>query len=227
MKKYVFILVLSMCWAAPIQTAKAQAANPWAAIIKAAVKRVVRAVDLLIQRRQNAVIRLQNAQKVLENTMSRLQLDQIADWVRKQRDLYKEYYEELKKVKVVVAYYFRIKEIAEKQGLIVEQYRKAWQLFQNDRHFTLQELAYMQEVYTGILEETAKSVDVLTLAIKSFTTQMTDVKRLEIIDNAARQVDRIYDELLIFNKENQFLSLSRAKDEFDAKVTMELYGIDN
>lgn len=226
MNKSVFFVAMALCWLAPLQTADAQAANPWAAIIKAAVKRVVRAVDLLIQRRQNAVIRLQNAQKVLENTMSKLQLDQIADWVKKQRDLYQEYYQELRKVKAVIAYYFRIKEIAEKQGLIVEQYRKAFQLFEGDSHFTLQEIAYMQRVYSGILEETAKSVDVLTLVVTSFTTQMSDVKRLEIIDQAAKQVDEIYDELTLFNRENQFLSLSRAKDELDAKVTMQLYGID-
>ena len=225
MKKGVFFVVVCLCWFAPIQTADAQAANPWAAIIKAAIKRVVRAVDLLIQRRQNAVIRLQNAQKVLENTMSKLHLDEIADWVRKQRDLYREYYEELKKVKAVIAYYFRIKQIAEKQGLIVEEYRRAFQLFQQDGHFSPEEIAYMVKGYAGILEETAKSVDVLTLVVKSFTTQMSDVKRLEIIDQASKQVDQLYDELLIFNRENQFLSLSRAKDEFDAKVTMELYGI--
>ena len=56
-------------------SSEAQAANPWAAIIKAAIKKVVKAVDLMIQRRQNRVIRLQNAQKALENTMAKLKLE--------------------------------------------------------------------------------------------------------------------------------------------------------
>jgi len=223
-KRIIFIFILITAILAPV--GPAEAANPWAAVIKAAVKKVVKAVDLLIQRRQNAVIKLQNAQKALENTMAKLKLDEITDWVKRQRDLYKQYYEELKKVKAVISYYFRIKQIAEKQALIVEQYQKAWRLFQNDKHFTYEELAYMQKVYGGILEETSKNVDLLTLVVKSFATEMTDMKRLEIIEKASRQVDIVFDELSIFNRENQLLSLSRSKNEFEAKVVKELYGLD-
>nr|WP_295924720.1 conjugal transfer protein TraI [uncultured Dyadobacter sp.] len=223
MKKSVFILVLLAAMLAPAPAS--HAANPWAAVIKAAIKRVVRAVDLLIQRRQTAVIRLQNAQKALENTMAKLHLDEITDWVKKQRDLYKEYYEELKKVKAVIAYYFRIKQIADKQVLIVEQYQKAWSLFSNDKHFTAGELLYMQQVYTGILAESARNVDLLTLVVKSFTLQMTDAARLKIIDQAARQVDKVFDELETFNHENRLLSLTRAHSEQDAKWVKALYGL--
>lgn len=222
-KRIIFIFALLTATLLPVQ--QTQAAVPWAEIIKAIIRRVVKAVDLVIQRRQNAVIKLQNAQKALENTMAKLHLDEITDWVKKQRDLYKEYYDELKKVKAVISYYFRIKQIAEKEVLIIEQYQKAWRLFQNDKHFTAAELFYMQKVYDGILDETAKNVDLLSLVVKSFTTQMSDVKRLEIIDQAAKQVDKVYDELSSFNHENQLLSLSRAKNEFDAKVVKELYGL--
>lgn len=204
---------------------QAEAAIPWAEIIKKAVKRVVRAFDLLVQRRQNRQIRLQNAQKALENAMAKLKLDEIEEWVKKQRDLYREYYEELKKVKAVVSFYFRVKAIADKQAQIVKQYQTAWSLFQNDSHFKAQELAHMQSVYNGMLKQTASSVELLELVVKSFATQMTDVKRLEIIDRAAAAADQIYDELTRFNQENKLLSLSRARNEFDAKVTRELYGI--
>lgn len=222
-KRTLFILIFLTASLAPV--GKAEAANPWAAVIKAAVKKVVKAIDLMIQRRQNAVIKLQNAQKAVENTMAKLQLDEITDWVKKQRDLYKAYYEELKKVKTVISYYFRVKQIAEKEALIVSQYQKAWSLFSNDKHFSARELAYMAQVYTGILEETAKNVDLLTLVVKSFSTQMSDVKRLEIIETTATQVDKVYDELSSFNEENKLLSLSRSKNELDAKVIKELYDI--
>ena len=223
LKKILFILVVTFATTAPAGTA--QAAIPWAQIIKEAIKRVVKAVDLLIQRRQNAVIRLQNAQKALENTMAKLKLDEITDWVKKQRELYKEYYDELKKVKAVIAYYFRVKEVAQKQVLILDEYQRTWTLFQKDRHFTAAELYYMQKVYEGMLDETSKNVDLLTLVVKSFSTQMSDAKRLEIIDRAATQADKVYDELSSFTHENKLLSLSRANSEFDAKVVRELYGI--
>lgn len=222
-KKIMFVLLLVFASATPVK--QAEAAIPWAEIIKQAIKRVVRAMDLLVQRRQNRQIRLQNAQKALENTMAKLKLDEIEDWVKKQRDLYKEYYQELKKVKAVISYYFRIKAIADKQAAILKQYQTAWPLFRNDKHFTAQELGHMQNIYEGILAETGSCVELLELVVKSFTLQMTDVKRLEIIERAADATDQILDELNSFNQENKLLSLSRAKNEFDAKVVKSLYGL--
>lgn len=222
-KKALILTLLLLMATTPVK--EAQAAIPWAEIIKQAIKRVVRAFDLLVQRRQNRQIRLQNAQKALENAMATLKLDEIEQWVKKQRDLYKEYYDELKKVKAVVSYYFRVKAIADKQAQIVKQYQTAWSLFRNDKHFTAIETAQMEKVYIGILEETSRSVELLELVVKSFATQMSDVKRLEVIDRAAKAADQIYDELNTFNQENKLLSLSRARSEFDTKVTKELYDI--
>lgn len=218
-----FVLLLVFASATPVK--QAEAAIPWAEIIKQAIKRVVRAMDLLVQRRQNRQIRLQNAQKALENTMAKLKLDEIEDWVKKQRDLYKEYYQELKKVKAAISYYFRIKAVADKQAAILKQYQTAWSLFRNDKHFTAQELGHMRNIYEGILAETGRCVELLELVVKSFTLQMTDVKRLEIIERAADATDQILDELNSFNQENKLLSLSRAKNEFDAKVVKSLYGL--
>ena len=218
-----FVLLLVFASATPVK--QAEATIPWAEIIKQAIKRVVRAMDLLVQRRQNRQIRLQNAQKALENTMAKLKLDEIEDWVKKQRDLYKEYYQELKKVKAAISYYFRIKAVADKQAAILKQYQTAWSLFRNDKHFTAQELGHMRNIYEGILAETGRCVELLELVVKSFTLQMTDVKRLEIIERAADATDQILDELNSFNQENKLLSLSRAKNEFDAKVVKSLYGL--
>ncbi|WAC13257.1 conjugal transfer protein TraI [Dyadobacter pollutisoli] len=224
MRRKVFMIVFFI-FTATTPVKQAEAAIPWAQIIKEAVKRVVRAFDLLVQRRQNRQIRLQNAQKALENTMAKLKLDEIEDWVKKQRDLYEQYYQELKKVKAVVSYYFRVKAIADKQIQILRAYQSAWALFRNDAHFTAIERGHMQTVYQGMLAETARSVELLELVVKSFTTQMSDVKRLEIIDQAADRTDQILDELNAFSHENKLLSLSRAKNEVDAKVVKELYGI--
>ncbi|MCH5684244.1 hypothetical protein LWM68_08205 [Niabella sp. W65] len=54
-----------------------------------AVKKALRAADLAIQRLQNKTIGLQNAQKEVENTMSKLKLREISDWAEKQRGLLK------------------------------------------------------------------------------------------------------------------------------------------
>jgi hypothetical protein len=221
-KRILFISLLMFFTAAPAN--QAQAAG-WAAIIKAAIQRVVKAVDLMIQRRQNNVIRLQNAQKALENTMSKLKLDQITEWVSKQRELYRQYYDELKKVKSVIAYYFKIKQIAEKQLLILDICQNTARIYAADKHFSTQELSHIQQIHQGILLQSAQNTDVLILAVKSFATQMTDAARLELIEQTSDHIDELFEELISFNQQNQTLSLSRAKSDFDIKVTRQLYGI--
>ena len=118
MKKILAVVGLSMCCMfLPIQESKAQI--PIVDIIKAAVKKVIKAIDLQMQRLQNKTIWLQNAQKTLENKMSQLKLNEIKDWVEKQRKLYDDYFKELWKVKAALAYYNRVKDIIERQVQMV------------------------------------------------------------------------------------------------------------
>ena len=103
------ILLISI---APVQQTQAQI--PILDIIKAAVKKVIKAVDLKIQRLQNKTIWLQNAQKTLENQMSKLKLKEIGDWANKQKELYAKYFDELSKVKNAISTYQAVKHIISK-----------------------------------------------------------------------------------------------------------------
>jgi hypothetical protein len=221
MKKMAMILLLSFSLSlAPTQQSHAQIG-----IIKEILIKIIKAIDLAVQKVQNKTIWLQNAQKALENSMSKLKLDEISGWVEKQRTLYKDYFEELQKVKNIIAYYQRIKDLTQKNILLVEAYKKAFALFKQDQHFTTAEIAYMEKVYSGILEQSAKNIDQIFIVINSFSTQMSDAKRLEIIDGAAEQVDKNYADLVQFNTQNKLLSLHRSKDQQDIDVVRALYGI--
>lgn len=194
-------------------------------VVQEAIKAVINAMDLAVQRLQNKTIWLQNAQKTLENTMSKLKLDEITGWVEKQRNLYKDYFDELKKVKSLIAYYQRIKSITEKQLRLVETYKRGFTLFKKDKHFSDREIEYMGKVYTGIINESLKNLDQIFLVINSFSTQMTDAKRLEIINSAADRIDQNFTDLQQFNTQNQLLSLQRAKDLREIELVKALYGI--
>src|SRR6266542_3080946 len=193
-------------------------------IIKEGVKKVIVAVDLQIQRSQTKTIWLQNAQKVLENSMSQLKLTDIADWVEKQKDLYANYYQELWEVKSVIAYYQRVKEIIREQVELVNAYKQAFAVFQQDKNFTEDEISYMYKVYSGILDESVKSLDQILNVINAFTTQMSDAQRLAIIDDAAKRIDQNYSDIKEFNNENIKISLQRAKEYNDVDVEKR-YGI--
>lgn len=218
-------LICLLLISTPARPAEKTAALPILEIVKAVTKKVIKAIDLRIQKLQNKTIWLQNAQKQVENVLSKLKLDEISDWTQKQKDLYKGYYKELAKVKSIITYYQRIKEITKKQTRLVEEYERAWNLFKRDTHFKESEIAYMERVYTGILEESVKNIDQIFLILESFTTQMSDLKRLEIINKAGDQIDANYDDLTMFNQQNMLLSLQRAKTEADVIRVKQFYGI--
>lgn len=222
MRKVIFIFSLSFCMA-PAQ--KLQAQFVIADIIKAAVKKVIRAVDLNIQRIQNKTIWLQNAQKVVENELSKLKLTEIGDWAKKQKDLYGNYFEELWKVKNTLRTYQVVKDIVAQQFLIVQEYTRAFNLSKKDKNFTVAELDFIQKVYNGILEESLKNINQIQLVITAFSTQMTDAKRLEIIHDAADNMETNLADLRQFNQQNIRVSLQRAKERNDINVVKQLYGL--
>jgi len=224
-KKLIVCMICLLLVGTSARPAEKAAVLPILEIVKAVTKKVIKAIDLRIQRLQNKTIWLQNAQKQVENVLSKLKLDEISDWTQKQRDLYKGYYEELAKVKSIITYYQRIKEITKKQTKLVQEYERAWNLFKQDTHFKDSEIQYMERVYNGILEESVKNIDQIFLILDSFATQMSDLKRLEIINKAADQIDSNYDDLKMFNQQNILLSLQRAKTEADVNRVKEFYGI--
>jgi hypothetical protein len=222
MKKTVLSLLLCLCLSlAPTQRSQAFIFP----LVTAVIKKVIQAIDLAIQRLQNKTIWLQEAQKQLENTMSKLQLDKIADWVGKQKELYQEYYDELKKVKDIIQYYERIKSITRQQVQMVNAYKKAWATIQKDAHFTEAERRYMNRVYTGILDESVKNLDLVFTVLHSWSLSMTDAKRMEIIDQSADELDKNCADLMEFNRQNTWLSLSRARDQQDVNTLKHLYGL--
>ena len=218
MKKKIFIVALCCITYMPARSQLVE-------IIKAAVKKAIVAIDLKVQRLQNKTIWLENAQKVLENSMSKLKLGEISDWVGKQKDLYSQYYRELNKLKDIITYYQRIKDITQTQTRLVADYKRAFSLFKQDGHFTTGEIAYMAKVYSGIFSESVKNLDQILLVIHSYSLQMTDAARLNIIDRAADKIDQNFADLQQFNTQNEMLSLSRSKDEDDLQLVKALYGI--
>ncbi len=209
---------------ASVQQAKAQI--PIIDIIKAAVKKVIIAADLKIQRLQNKTIWLQNAQKTLENKMSKLKLTEISDWSKKQKELYTKYFDELWKVKNAIVSYQAVRDIIKKQIQLVQEYSKAFNLAKQDKNFTPEEINYMQQVYTGILDESLKNIDQVQMVINAFATQMSDARRLDIIHAAGNNIEQNITDLRQFNQQNIKISLQRSKERNDIAVVKKLYGLE-
>ncbi|HYF69969.1 MAG TPA: conjugal transfer protein TraI [Ohtaekwangia sp.] len=223
--KILVATVLSISMAiAPVK--ESEAAIPIAKIIQEGVKKVIKAVDLMIQRLQNKTIWLQNAQKVLENKLNELKLKEIAEWTDKHKKLYEQYYEELWKVKKAIETYERVRHIMRRQEQVVEVYRRTWNVLKDDEHFTAEEIRYMQRVYSGILKTSLQNLEQMLLVVRSFDTQMTDGRRLDIIANTVESIERNYRDLQQFNAQNIRLSVSRAKDQHEVAQLKKLYELE-
>jgi hypothetical protein len=224
MKKVRLILCVAFMVISSLQI-RLYAQDPITAIVQQGIKKVIVAVDLKIQRLQNQVIWLQNAQKVVENAMSKVRLEEISDWVEKQRNLYRDYFDELWKVKDLVSYYHKVRDVTGRQILLVKEYKRAWNGIQQDNHFTPDEVAYMGKVYSGIMEESLKNLEQVILVIQSFSLQVTDAKRMELINAASDAMQQNYTDLKAFNNQNVQLSLQRAKDAQEIALVRRLYGM--
>jgi hypothetical protein len=209
----------------PANNVHAQDPFGLAQIIKAGVKKVIQAMDLRLQRLQNRLMVLQNAQKALENSMAKLKLTEISEWGQKQKDLYGKYYDELKTVRNSIALYKRVKDVATYQVNILAEYKRAWSLISRDKHFNANELAYMQSVYTGIIDESVKNLEQLRVVSSSFQTQMSDGKRLELIDAAADKMEVNFSDLREFTDRNMVLSIQRSRTVDETETMKAYYGI--
>ncbi|GAA4910006.1 hypothetical protein GCM10023313_11430 [Mucilaginibacter defluvii] len=204
---------------------KAQAQIPIVDLIKGAIKKVIVAIDINVQRLQNKTIALQNAAQQVENTLHLNSLNGINDWLNKEKDLYKGYYEELSRVRKLIAGYQAIRSIIGQQAQIVSEYRRASALFKSDRHFRPEELRYMDNIYSGILEESMRNLDGLVVTISDLASQMNDSDRITRIAETARAMQTNLDHLRRFNQQNAQLSLARSLDGRDRAGVKKMYNI--
>jgi len=205
--------------------APARAQIPILDIIQAGIKKVIVATDLEIERMQTETIEAQNTERAAENDMAQSELTDITGWVRQQRDLFSEFYEELWAVKTVLATYEEVRDMVEKQAQIIAGYRQVYAVLNNDPHFSATELSAMYKVLSGIASQSAQNIEHLTSVVTSLVTEMGDGPRLAIIDQTGRDIDKNYTDLARFSQGAFLLSAQRAQSAGDLASTKALYGI--
>jgi hypothetical protein len=182
-------------------------------------------VDLGVQKVQTQTIQLQEAEKLAENELEQLDLEDITDWVQNEWDLFNGYYQELWQVKASLSTYVKVVAMIDRQAQLVRQEQAAWTMVKQDKHFSAAELNYIAEVYVGIIEQSAQNISKLYMIIQSFVTQMSDGDRLALIDGAAAEIDQNANDLHTFTQQNALLSLERAQDEGGINQIKSLYGL--
>lgn len=75
------------------------AGNAQVPVVGEIIGKVIKTVDLKIQRLQLEQLKLQQLQKMMENKLHALKLQEISRWSKEQKLLYRQYYEELQQIK--------------------------------------------------------------------------------------------------------------------------------
>jgi len=226
MKKIIKIIAFAIiCLAVPL--GKVQAQIPVVSLVSSAIKKVITALDLEVQRLQNQTIALQNAEAELENKMSLGNLNDISSTLNKEKNLYSSYYQELAQVKKVITDYDEVRQATQQQIELVSEYKTAYGLFQKDKNFSSAELSYMGTVYNGILKQSIQNLNEVVLAVTSLSTQMTDAERLLLVHKATGNMQKNLNDMREFNNGNMALTLQRAQENNDMQTVKQLYGISN
>ncbi len=109
MKKVVLVLLLvSVSYA----SVRAQSIDP----VSLLISKLIRALELQVKKMQYATMVLQQAQQVAERGLSTIKMQEIADWQRKQQDLFAGYFKELRQVNQWVKNSQQVKQIGDLQA---------------------------------------------------------------------------------------------------------------
>jgi len=141
-------------------------------------------------------------------------------------NLHKVFLDGLLAVSPTVRKYERIIDIISDQGKIVSEYKSAYNIFRQDKHFTPDDLVYLSTVYNNLITKSEKNLEDLLNVVTASKLRMDDAERL-------RAIDRIYtdthDELSFlrqFNNKTSTLAVQRAKEEQDIGSIKALNGLE-
>jgi hypothetical protein len=188
MKKIIVVISLMLCF-------KTEAQIP---IIGTIIAKVIKAIDLKVQRMQNEVLALQNVQRNIENGLHKLKLNEIADWSAKQKKLYEDYFKELRVVKKSIAEKTRIRTLVDQQLTIAGDYTKVMQA--TPVLFNVRERKEIQARCDLLLQKSLHALDQAEMVSAGNNTSMPDEARLGMLDDATGTMLQAAKEMEIFRQ---------------------------
>jgi hypothetical protein len=181
-------------------------------VIRAGVKKVIKAVDLKIQRIQTKTIWLQNAQKEMENAMQFEKLTNITDWINRQRQLYQDYFDELWKVKKTIADLRSVGHIVNMEKQIIKTVGNIIEVSKRDKNISAEEIVSITHFLNGVIQSSSKLSDIFKFAATPSLIQTSDGKRLIIIHDTEKALEDLVTDISLFSDNIIALSLQRSNE---------------
>lgn len=122
-----------------------------------------------------------------------------------------------------VANYGRVADIILMQANLVSEYKRYQQQFKQSGTFNSDELAYMTNVYTTLLQASLQNLSRLTDILMAGKLRMSDDERLKAIDHIYADTSDQSAFLKSFDRQGILLSFQRSKDLNDTQTLKHLY----
>lgn len=139
--------------------------------------------------------------------------------------LHKTFLDALLQVSPVVRKYKRVTDIITYQLRIVKDYKRALKEFRVEGQFTAVEVEYLHHVYGNLLNESARSLDELSMIVTAGQLRMSDEERLFAIDRIYNSIVQQYHFLQEFNNSTAVLSLQRKSEKAEINLSRRLNGL--
>ena len=128
-------------------------------------------------------------------------------------------------VSPAVANYKRIPDIINDQLNIVKEYKSAYTMYKQDKHFLPDEIIYLGQVYGNLFNQSVNDLNELIMVITANQTRMSDAERISSIDRIYAGMEDKLTFLRYFNNHTIMLAVQRAKEQNDAGTLQNIYGI--
>jgi DNA repair ATPase RecN len=140
-------------------------------------------------------------------------------------NLHKAFLDGLLAVSPAVQKYERIVEVIDLQAQIVKEYKTALRRYRQDKHFNPDELEYIGNVYSNLVDKSAKNLEDLLSVLTAGNLRMNDAERLKEIDGIYLDTRDQYIFLRKFNNSTDLLAVNRGIQDNDIMTLRNLYGI--
>lgn len=182
-------------------------------IIGTIVSKVIKAIDLKVQRMQNETLWLQNAQVVAEHALSKSKLAEITAWQQKQEDLYEGYFNELKQAKKSITGLSQVKRIISLQAQVVTEYYR----FSND--------AAIKPEYDALFSGSVEILQTLAVVMGG-NVSMKDGDRIIMITTLRDAMNQCLKNIKSLNDQQLRLAAANARMKADLQFVKRLNGIE-
>ncbi|SFW89849.1 hypothetical protein [Chitinophaga sancti] len=139
-------------------------------------------------------------------------LNTISDFKNGEFNLHRIFFNSLKEVNPAVRKYAGIADIVAVQTDILTLYKSTSRYLKSGNSFLPNEINYIDQVYTRVLNDCSKNIDELITLITDSSLQMSDDERLAKIDQLKANMSDNYDFTGAFYKDIRGLGQSRLKE---------------